>query len=39
MKETEWTKSVAEKLDSNLSGFRAEAGKQLMGNVGTGLDL
>lgn len=29
MKETEWAKSVAEKLDSNLSGFRAVAGKRL----------
>jgi hypothetical protein len=30
MKETEWAKMVAEKLDSELSGFNVEAGKNLI---------
>lgn len=30
MKETEWAKSVASKLDNSLSGFCVEAGKRLI---------
>ncbi|MGD8351134.1 MAG: hypothetical protein PVI79_17940, partial [Gammaproteobacteria bacterium] len=29
MKETEWAKEVAERLDAEIKGFRIEAGKRL----------